>query len=67
MEAGIPVFDNDTHCLRTVTNLKTCFDKKRRNKNIKIEDKTAFIQKLFLPPSAFFLKTGRGESRLRPS
>ena len=46
VKAGIPVFDTDTHCLRKLTNLKSCFDKKRRNRNIKLEDKTAYIQKL---------------------
>ena len=46
VEPGIPVFDVDTQCLRTLTTLKNTFDKKRRNKNIKIEDKTAYIQKL---------------------
>ena len=45
-EAGIPIFDYDTHCLRTLTTLKTTFDKKRRNRKINIEDKTAYIQKL---------------------
>ena len=46
VESGIPVFDNDSHCLRAVTNLKNSFDKKKRNKKISIEDKTAFIKKL---------------------
>ena len=45
-EAGIPIFDFDKDCLRTLTTLKATFDKKRRNKKISGQDKTAFIQKL---------------------
>ena len=46
VEAGIPIFDSDASCLRSLTTLKINFDKKRRSKKLKPEDKNSFIQKL---------------------